>query len=63
MKTMDSDGLDTLLASFDIDYFYLRRFSESRSSSGSTPSVCSFVCSFFRLFVRNTFWVPSLCNL
>ena len=39
--------------------YYLRRFSESRSSSGSTPSV--------RLCVRpsvcpsdhNTFWVPS----
>ena len=31
--------------------FYLRRFSESRSSSGSTPSV------------QNNFGVPSLCNL
>ena len=35
--------------------FYLRGFSESRSSSGSTHSVC--------LSVRNTLGVPSLCNL
>ena len=35
---------------------YLRRFSESRSSSGSTPSI--------RLSVRpKHFRVPSLCNL
>ena len=36
-------------------HYYLRRFSESRSSIGSTPSV--------RLSVRNTLGVPSLCNL
>ena len=50
-----------------VRYFYLRGFSESRSSSGSTPSVslsvCSFVCPSVRLSVRNTFGVPSLCNL
>ena len=42
--------------------FYLRRFSESRSSSGSTPSVrssvrpsvCPSVCPFVRPSVRNT---------
>ena len=33
-----------------LQHFYLRRFSESRSSSGSTPSV------------RNTLGVPKLCN-
>ena len=27
-------------------FFYLRRFSESRSSSGSTQSLCSSVCLF-----------------
>ena len=47
--------------------FYLRRFSESRSSSGSTPSVrpsvCLFVCPSVRPSVRNTFGVHSLCNL
>ena len=58
--------------------FYLRRFSESRSSSESTPSVrrsssestpsvCPSVRSFVHLSVcpsvRNTFGVPSLCNL
>ena len=48
-------------------YFYLRRFSESRSSSGSTPSVRlsvrSSIRSSVRPSVRNTFGVPSLCNL
>ena len=42
----------------DLDFphfnYYLRRFSESRSSSGSTPSVCLSVC--------NTFGVPT-CSL
>ena len=39
---------------------YLRRFSESRSSNGSTPAVRPSV----RPFVRpNTLGVPSLCNL
>ena len=51
----------------DSGYFYLRRFSESRSTSGSTPSVRpsvrSYVCSSVRPSVRNTFGVPSLCNL
>ena len=36
----------------NIVYFYLRRFSESRSSSGSTPSVRPFVCPSVRLSVR-----------
>ena len=36
-------------------HHYLRRFSKSRSSKGSTPSV--------RLSVRITLGVPSLCNL
>ena len=42
-----------LYVSFEFTYhiYYLRRFSESRSSSGSTPSV------------RNTLGIPSLCNL
>ena len=48
-------------------FFYLRRFSESRSSGGSTPSVRpsvrSYVRSFVRSSVRNTFGVPTLCNL
>ena len=39
--------------------FYLHRLSKSRSSSGSTPCECLFV----RPSVRNTFGVPSLCNL
>ena len=33
-------------------YFYLRRFSESRSSSGSTPSVRPFVYSYVGLSVH-----------
>ena len=41
-------------------YFYLRRFSESRSSSGSTRLVCPSP----RLSARpKHFRVPSLCNL
>ena len=47
--------------------FYLLHLSESRSSSGSTPSVGPSVCPFVGLFVcpsvRNTFGVPCLCNL
>ena len=47
--------------------FNLHRFSESRSSSGSTPSVRPSVrpsvCPSVRLSVRNTLGVPSLCNL
>ena len=50
-----------------VGYFYLHHFSESRSSSGSTPSVCLFVrshvCLSVHPSVRNTFGVPSLCNL
>ena len=38
-----------------VSFFYLSRFRESRSSSGSTPSVRSSGC--------NTLRVPSLCNL
>ena len=38
--------------------FYLCRFSESRSSSGSTPSVRPFFCP----SVYN-FGVPSWCNM
>ena len=59
--------------SFNFNYkvnfkdFYLRRFSESRSSSGSTPSVRLSVRLSIRLSVRlsvrNTFGVHSLCNL
>ena len=41
----------------------LSRFSESRSSSGSTPSVRLSIRLSVRLSVRNTFGVPSLCNL
>ena len=43
----------------DMMIYYLRRFSESRTSSGSTPSVRPSV----RPSVGNTFGVPSLCNL
>ena len=45
------------------NYFYLRRFSESRSSSQSTLSVCPSVNLSVRSSVRNTFRGPSLCNL
>ena len=44
--------------------FYLRRFSESRSSSGSTPSVRSSVRPSVRPSVRNTlgYQVCVICN-
>ena len=41
--------------------FYLPRFSESRSSSGSTLYVSSTVCLDIDMFA--TLVVPSLCNL
>ena len=45
-------------------YFYLCPFSESRSSSGSTPSIWSSEHLSVRLSVRlKHFRVPSLCNL
>ena len=40
-------------------YFYLRCLSESRSSTWSTRSVRPSICQ----SIRNTFGVPSLCNL
>ena len=43
--------------------FYLLRLSESRSSSGSTPSVHMSIRPYVRPSIRNTFGVPSLCNL
>ena len=42
--------------------FYLRHFSESRSSSGSTLCVRLSVRLSVHPSVRNTFGVPSLCN-
>ena len=47
-----------------LSLFYLRRFSESRSSSGSTPSGRLSVRTSVRLSVRPKHCrVPSLCNL
>ena len=58
-----SEGVQLLQHCFP--YFYLRRFSESRSSSGSTPSVRPSVRSSVRPSVRNTFGgyiVCVICN-
>ena len=44
----------TFLKRVELRHFYLRRLSESRSSSGSTPSV--------HPSIPNTLGVPSLCN-
>ena len=43
--------------------FYLRCFSESRSSNVLTPFVCPSVRQSVWPSIRNTFGVPNLCNL